>query len=64
VGEGRIGLDEVRGGLLRGAELVTYRVREPGDPHSGQPGPPCVSCLLLLRHLGFGLAMPAPEQEL
>jgi hypothetical protein len=64
VGEGPIGLDEVRRGLLRGAELVTYRVREPGDPAGGQPGPPCVSCLLLLQHLGFGLAMPAPEQEL
>jgi len=51
-----ITLEEARTGLFRGADLVTYRVREPGDPVAGQPGPPCVSCLLLLDHLGFQLA--------
>lgn len=56
-----ITLDEVRTTLLRGADLVTYRVREPGDAVAGQPGPPCVSCLLLLQHLGFTLAAPAEQ---
>jgi hypothetical protein len=44
---------------LRGADIVTYRVSEPGDPLSGQPVPPCLSCQALLRHLGFALQEPS-----
>ncbi len=47
--------DEARDELLGGADLVTYWLREPADPRAGRPGPPCVSCLLLLRHFGFQL---------
>jgi len=57
-----ITLEEARSVLFRGAGLVTYRVREPGDPVAGQAGPPCVSCLLLLRHLGFALAPLGGEE--
>ncbi len=54
-GTAPITLDEARTELLLGADLVTYRVREDGDPAAGQPAPPCVSCLLLLQHVGFTL---------
>ena len=54
-GAAPITLDEARTGLFRGADLVTYRVREAGDPVAGQPAPPCASCLRLLGHLGFAL---------
>lgn len=50
-----ITLDEARSDLFGGADLVTYWLREPTDPRAGRTGPPCVSCLLLLRHLGFQL---------
>ncbi|MDQ7907793.1 YwqJ-related putative deaminase [Phytohabitans sp. ZYX-F-186] len=57
-GQPPVGIDEARAELLRGAEVVTYRVREPGDPTGGQPSPPCVSCMALLRHFGFALQSP------
>jgi YwqJ-like deaminase len=57
-GAAPITLDEARTGLFRGADLVTYRVREAGDPVAGQPAPPCASCLQLLDHLGFALVAP------
>jgi YwqJ-like deaminase len=44
--------------VFRGAEIVTYRVQEPGDPLGGQPVPPCLSCQALLRHCGFALQAP------
>lgn len=59
-GQPPISLDEARTELLRGADVVTYRVREPGDPTGGQTAPPCVSCLALLRHFGFTLQAPEP----
>lgn len=58
-GEPPLSLSDVRERLLRGADLVTYRIREPGDPTGGQPTAPCVSCQALLRHFGFGLQAPA-----
>jgi hypothetical protein len=62
-GEAPTTLAEARGDLLRGADLVTYRVREPGDPTGGQPAPPCVSCRALLGHLGFALQSPEATDE-
>jgi hypothetical protein len=56
-----LSLDDARTQVLRGADVVTYRVREPGDPLGGQPVPPCLSCQALLRHCGFGLQAPAEE---
>jgi hypothetical protein len=53
-----LSLAEVRSQVLRGADIVTYRVREPGDPLGGQPVPPCLSCQALLRHCGFTLQAP------
>jgi hypothetical protein len=53
-------LPAVRTELLRGADLVTYRIREPGDPLGGQPTSPCVSCQAMLRHFGFALRSPLP----
>jgi hypothetical protein len=47
--------------LLRGASLVSYRIREPYDPLGGQPVSPCRSCQALLGHLGFTLQAPAEE---
>lgn len=47
--------------LLRGADLVTFQVREPGDPRSGQPTAPCLSCQALLEHFGF--AGPTPTED-
>jgi hypothetical protein len=52
-------LDEVRDQVLRGADLVSYRIREPDDPLGGQPVAPCLSCQALLRHCGFALQAPA-----
>jgi hypothetical protein len=62
-GEPPITLDDARTGLLSGADLVTYRVREPGDPTGGQPTSPCVSCQALLLHLGFALQPPSEDGE-
>lgn len=61
-GQAPISLEEVRTDLLRGAEVVTYKVREPGDATGGQPAAPCVSCRALLEHFGFALRAPdAPD---
>jgi hypothetical protein len=57
-GEPPLTLGLVRDELLRGADLVTYRIREPADPLGGQPVPPCLSCQALLRHCGFALQAP------
>lgn len=59
-GQPALTVDAVRTELLRGADLVTYRIREPEDPLGGLPAPPCLSCQALLRHCGF--ALQAPEE--
>ncbi|WP_170323703.1 YwqJ-related putative deaminase [Cryptosporangium phraense] len=51
-------LDEARKRVFRGAELVTYRVREPADPQDAVPGAPCLSCLAMLAYFGFDIAPP------
>jgi hypothetical protein len=59
-------LDEARKRVFRGAELVTYRVREPADPQDAVPGAPCLSCLAMLAYFGFDIAPPEdfwPEDE-
>ncbi|BCJ32420.1 YwqJ-related putative deaminase [Actinocatenispora sera] len=48
--------DEARTGLFRGAEIVTFRVCEPGDELGGRTVPPCLSCQYLLGWFGFDLA--------
>jgi hypothetical protein len=53
-----ITLEEARTVLFAGAAIVTYRVREPGDPVGGKTAPPCVSCALLGAHFGFPLSPP------
>jgi hypothetical protein len=58
LGEPPITLDEARHGVFAGAGLVTYRVREPGDPVAGTTAPPCLSCAMLLRHFGFQVRPP------
>lgn len=58
-GEQPITLADARSALFGGAEIVTYRVREPGDPVAGSSTPPCVSCAMLTRHFGFLLIPPA-----
>lgn len=57
-GDPSITLDEARTGLFAGADMLTYRVRESGDPVAGTTGPPCLSCAMLLRHFGFQLQAP------
>jgi YwqJ-like deaminase len=57
-GEDPVTLDQARTGLFAGASLVTYRVREPGDPVAGESVPPCMSCAFLSRHFGFALRAP------
>jgi hypothetical protein len=57
-GEPPISLEQARDDLFAGAGLVTYRVREPGDPVGGESAPPCLSCALLSRHFGFQLRPP------
>ncbi|SHN03169.1 YwqJ-related putative deaminase [Cryptosporangium aurantiacum] len=51
-------LDEARKRVFRGAELVTYRVREPADPQDAVLGAPCLSCLAMLAYFGFDVAPP------
>jgi len=51
-------LDDARKRVFRGAELVTYRVREPADPQDAVPGAPCLSCLAMLAYFGFDVAPP------
>ncbi|MFC7548800.1 YwqJ-related putative deaminase [Plantactinospora sp. GCM10030261] len=62
VGEPPLSIEQVRDELLRGADLTTYRVREPADPAGGHPTAPCVSCQVLLRHVGFALQPPTGEE--
>jgi hypothetical protein len=57
-GQPLITLEEARTGLFAGAGLVTYRVREPGDPVAGETALPCLSCAMLLRHFGFEIRPP------
>jgi len=57
-GEPPIRLDQARTDLFGGAGMVTFRVREHGDPVAGKTGPPCISCALLGRHFGFLLSPP------
>jgi hypothetical protein len=57
-GEPPIGIEQARAGLFAGAGLVTYRVREAGDPVGGESAPPCLSCAMLSRHFGFQLRAP------
>jgi YwqJ-like deaminase len=54
-----ITLAEARAELFGSATMVTYRVREPGDPVAGTAAPPCSSCAKLARH--FGLALESPN---
>jgi hypothetical protein len=61
-GEPPLTVEAVRTDLLRGADLVTYRISEPDDPLGGQPVPPCLSCQALLRHCGFTLQAPEEAQ--
>jgi hypothetical protein len=58
-----ITLEHARADLFRGADMVTYRVRESGDPMGGKTGPPCVSCALLGQYFGFQVS-PPPELDL
>jgi hypothetical protein len=58
-GESPVSLSEARTALFGGVEIVTYRVREPGDPVAGSSAPPCLSCAMLTRHFGFQLIPPA-----
>jgi hypothetical protein len=51
-------LDAARKRVFKGAELVTYRVREPADPQDAVPGAPCLSCLAMLAYFGFDVAAP------
>ncbi len=55
LGEPPITLEEARTGLFGGADIVTYRVRESGDPVAATTTPPCLSCAMLSRHFGFRL---------
>jgi hypothetical protein len=50
-----ITLAEARDDLFGSATMVTYRVREPGDPAAGTAAPPCRSCAELARHFGITL---------
>lgn len=63
--EGRpaVTLAEAREAVLRGADIVTYRIREPDDPGAGAPGPPSLSSLGLLHHLGFALQPLVREED-
>jgi hypothetical protein len=58
LGEPLITLEQARTRLFGGTEMVTYRVRELGDPVAGTTAPPCLSCAMLLRHFGFQLRLP------
>jgi len=58
-----ITLPQARAELFPGAAIVTYRVREPGDPAGGTTAPPCVSCAQLGAHFGFRLSPPDGDAE-
>lgn len=53
-----ITLAEARAELFGGATMVTYRVREPGDPVAGTAAAPCRSCAELAHHFGLRLVSP------
>lgn len=59
VGQPPITVEQARTELFGGASIVTYRVREPGDPVAGESAPPCISCAMLCRHFGFVLLPPS-----
>jgi hypothetical protein len=63
LGDPLITVEQARTTLFAGASIVTYRVREAGDPVAGASGPPCLSCALLARHFGFQLIPPAGVGE-
>lgn len=54
-----ISLAEARAELFGRASMVTYRVREPGDPVAGRAMPSCRSCAELARHFGLTLLSPS-----
>jgi hypothetical protein len=58
IGEAPLTVEQARTDLFGGADMVTYRVRESGDPVAGTTTPPCLSCAVLLRHFGFQLQPP------
>lgn len=58
VREPLITLEQARRDVFAGTEIVTYRVRELGDPVAGTTAPPCLSCAMLLRHFGFQVRPP------
>ncbi|HVX46875.1 MAG TPA: YwqJ-related putative deaminase [Mycobacteriales bacterium] len=62
-GEPPITREQARDEMFAGADLVSYRVREPGDPAGGQAGPPCIPCALLGQYFGFIVVPPAGELE-
>lgn len=57
-----ITLDEARGTLFAGVEVVTYRQRELADPLAGEDAPHCLSCALLARHFGLPVDDPQPSE--
>lgn len=61
-GEPLITLEQAQTELFGGAGMVTYRVRERGDPVAGESGPPCISCALLARRFGFQLSPPTGSE--
>jgi hypothetical protein len=58
IGEPPLTLAQARTELFADAGIVTYRVREPGDPVGGKTAPPCISCALLGIYFGFELTQP------
>ncbi len=58
LGEPPVTLEQARHDLFAGTDMVTYRVRELGDPVAGTTAPPCLSCAMLLQHFGFQLRPP------
>lgn len=55
-GRPAVTIEGARDDLFVDADLVTYHVREPGDPVAGKVAPPCRSCLFVLEHFGFEAA--------
>jgi hypothetical protein len=62
-GQPPLTLAQARTDFFAGASIVTYRVREAGDPVAGEPGLPCISCALLGRHLGFRVSLPGAGDD-
>jgi YwqJ-like deaminase len=55
-GQPPLTVSEARDDFLRGADVFTYAVREPGDPADGRRTAPTVPSMMLLHYLGFTLA--------